>query len=117
MIYKNGRWYTYEKPTLTYWFGSIWFKSDIAKDVNKSQKDDIGLTFKATSSLSGDISFNMLAHHDDKQTVLTFQMQYQAKEDEIITFKNSFAEYYGTQIELDGLQLIYQKGEWAVYNG
>ena len=117
LIYKNGKWYTYEKPTLTYWFSSIWFKSDIAKDVNKSQKDDIGLTFKATSSLSGDISFNMLAHHDDEQTVLTFQMQYQAKEDEIITFKNSFAEYYGTQIELDGLQLIYQKGEWAVYNG
>lgn len=113
LIYKNGRWYTYEKPTLTYWFGNIWFKTDIAKDTNA----DLTLTFKATSSVSENISFNILAHHADDQSVLAFQMQYQAQEGEIITFKNSFAEYYGTQIELDGLQLIYQNGAWAVYNG
>ena len=112
LIYKNGRWYTYEKPTLTYWFGSIWFKTDIAKDTNA----DLTLTFKATSSVSENISFNILAHHTNLP-VLAFQMQYQAQEGEIITFKNSFAEYYGTQIELDGLQLIYQNGAWAVYNG
>ncbi len=113
LIYKNGRWYTYEKPTLTYWFGSIWFKTDIAKDTNA----DLTLTFTATSSVSGNISFSLLAHHPGGEEVLAFRTDYKATEGEIITFKNSFAEYYGTQIELDGLQLIYQNGAWAVYNG
>ena len=113
MIYKNGKWYVLEKPTLTYWFGGIWFTTDIPKDTNA----DLILTFNATSSVSGNISCNMLAHHPGELEVLAFQMQYKAKENEIITFNNSVAEYYGKMFLLDGLQLIYQDGKWAVYNG
>ena len=120
LIYKGGRWYVLEKPTLTYWFVQndkyTFFKTDIAKGA-KTDKDDITLTFTATSSVSGNISFSLLAHHPGGEEVLAFRTDYKATEGEIITFKNSFAEYYGTQIELDGLQLIYQNGAWAVYNG
>lgn len=113
MIYKDGKWYVLEKTTLTSWFDPVWFKTDIAKDT----KADVGITFNATSSVSGNISCNMLAHHPGELEVLAFRIDYQAQEGEIITFNNSVAEYYGKMFLLDGLQLIYQKGAWAVYNG
>lgn len=113
MIYKDGKWYVLEKTTLTYWCNDTFFKTGIAKDVNA----DVGITFNATSSVSGNISCNMLAHHPGELEVLAFRIDYQAQEGEIITFNNSVAEYYGKMFLLDGLQLIYQKGAWAVYNG
>ena len=59
----------------------------------------------------------MLAHHPGELEVLAFRIDYQAQVGEIITFNNSVAEYYGRLFLLDGLQLIYQNGAWAVYNG
>ncbi len=112
IVYK-GEWYVLEKTTLTYWCNDTFFKTGIAKDANA----DVGITFNATSSVSGNISCNMLAHHPDELEVLAFRIDYQAQEGEIITFNNSVAKYYGKMFLLDGLQLIYQKGKWAVYNG
>ena len=115
LIYKGGQWYVPEKMTLTAWpgAGATWFKTDIAKDTNA----DVGVTFNASSSVSGDISFSGLMHHPDGQFVLALRVDYTAQEGEIITFNNSFAEYYGKFFLLDGVKLIYQKGAWAVYNG
>ena len=115
LIYKGGQWYVPEKMTLTAWpgAGATWFKTDIAKDTNA----DVGVTFNASSSVSGDISFSGLMHHPDGQFVLALRVDYTAQEGEIITFNNSFAEYYGKFFLLDGVKLIYQNGAWAVYNG
>ncbi len=113
IVYKGGKWNVTEKMALTYWFGDVWFKTDIAKDTNA----DVGVTFNASSSVSGDISFGGLIHHPDGQSVLALRVDYTAQEGEIITFNNSFAEYYGKIIELDGVKLIYKNGAWAVYNG
>ena len=113
IVYKGGKWNVTEKMALTYWFGDVWFKTDIAKDTNA----DVGVTFNALSSVSGDISFGGLIHHPDGQSVLALRVDYTAQEGEIITFNNSFAEYYGKIIELDGVKLIYKNGAWAVYNG
>ena len=113
IVYKGGKWNVTEKMALTYWFGNVWFKTDIAKDTNA----DVGVTFNASSSVSGDISFGGLIHHPDGQSVLALRVDYTAQEGEIITFNNSFAEYYGKIIELDGVKLIYKNGAWAVYNG
>lgn len=113
MIYKGGKWYVPEKTTLTYWFGDTWFKTGIAKDTNA----DVVVTFNASSSVSGNISFSGLIHHPGGESVLALRVDYTAQEGEIITFNNSVAEYYGKLFLLDGLQLIYQNGAWAVYNG
>lgn len=115
LIYKGGQWYVPEKMTLTAWpgAGSTWFKTDIAKDTNA----DVVVTFNASSSVSGNISFSGLIHHPDGESVLALRVDYTAQEGEIITFNNSVAEYYGKLFLLDGLQLIYQNGTWAVYNG
>ena len=113
IVYKGGKWNVTEKMALTYWFGDVWFKTDMAKDTNA----DVGVAFNASSSVSGDISFGGLIHHPDGQSVLALRVDYTAQEGEIITFNNSFAEYYGKIIELDGVKLIYKNGAWAVYNG
>ena len=113
LIYKGGKWYVPEKTTLTYWFGDTWFKTGIAKDTNA----DVVVTFNASSSVSGNISFSGLIHHPGGESVLALRVDYTAQEGEIITFNNSVAEYYGKLFLLDGLQLIYQNGAWAVYNG
>ena len=99
---------------LTSWrgAGANWFKTDMAKDTN----EDVTISFNATSSVSGNISFSVLAHHSGDLNVLAFRVEYQAQDDEIITFNDSTAKYYDKYLGIpDGMQLIYKNKQWCFF--
>ena len=125
LMYKNSQWYTVENIAITgVWFGNFMY-TDIEKGELTSSSDEI-LTFSAIASVNGNVSFQVLAHHPDGKEVVAFRIDYGTSEDsshsyvltegEIITFSNSIVAYRGRLIRLN-MQLIYQKGAWAVYNG
>ena len=125
LMYKNSKWYTVEDIAITGgWFGNFMY-TDIEKGELTSSADE-KLTFSAIASVNGNVSFQVLAHHPDGKEVVAFRIDYGTSEDsshsyvltegEIITFSNSIVAYRGRMIRLN-MQLIYQKGAWAVYNG
>ncbi len=125
LMYKNSQWYTVENIAITgVWFGNFMY-TDIEKGELTSSSDEI-LTFSAIASVNGNVSFQVLAHHPDGKEVVAFRIDYGTSEDsshsyvltegEIITFSNSIVAYRGRLIRLN-MQLIYQNGAWAVYNG
>lgn len=125
LMYKNSKWYTVENIAITgVWFGNFMY-TDIEKGELTSSSDEI-LTFSAIASVNGNVSFQVLAHHPDGKEVVAFRIDYGTSEDsshsyvltegEIITFSNSIVAYRGRMIRLN-MQLIYQNGAWAVYNG
>lgn len=125
LMYKNSQWYTVENIAITGgWFGNFMY-TDIEKGELTSSSDEI-LTFSAIASVNGNVSFQVLAHHPDGKEVVAFRIDYGTSEDsshsyvltegEIITFSNSIVAYRGRMIRLN-MQLIYQNGAWAVYNG
>ena len=125
LMYKNSQWYTVENIAITgVWFGNFMY-TDIEKGELTSSSDEI-LTFSAIASVNGNVSFQVLAHHPDGKEVVAFRIDYGTSEDsshsyvltegEIITFSNSIVAYRGRMIRLN-MQLIYQNGAWAVYNG
>lgn len=124
-MYKNSQWYTVEDIAITGgWFGNFMY-TDIEKGELTSSADE-KLTFSAIASVNGNVSFQVLAHHPDGKEVVAFRIDYGTSEDsshsyvltegEIITFSNSIVAYRGRMIRLN-MQLIYQNGAWAVYNG
>ena len=125
LMYKNSKWYTVEDIAITGgWFGNFMY-TDIEKGELTSSADE-KLTFSAIASVNGNVSFQVLAHHPDGKEVVAFRIDYGTSEDsshsyvltegEIITFSNSIVAYRGRMIRLN-MQLIYQNGAWAVYNG
>ncbi len=125
LMYKNSQWYTVEDIAITGgWFGNFMY-TDIEKGELTSSADE-KLTFSAIASVNGNVSFQVLAHHPDGKEVVAFRIDYGTSEDsshsyvltegEIITFSNSIVAYRGRMIRLN-MQLIYQNGAWAVYNG
>ena len=125
LMYKNSQWYTVENIAITgVWFGNFMY-TDIEKGELTSSADE-KLTFSAIASVNGNVSFQVLAHHPDGKEVVAFRIDYGTSEDsshsyvltegEIITFSNSIVAYRGRMIRLN-MQLIYQNGAWAVYNG
>ena len=125
LMYKNSQWYTVEDIAITGgWFGNFMY-TDIEKGELTSSADE-KLTFSAIASVNGNVSFQVLAHHPDGKEVVAFRIDYGTSEDsshsyvltegEIITFSNSIVAYRGRMIRLN-MQLIYQNGVWAVYNG
>ena len=125
LMYKNSQWYSVEDIAITGgWFGNFMY-TDIEKGELTSSADE-KLTFSAIASVNGNVSFQVLAHHPDGKEVVAFRIDYGTSEDsshsyvltegEIITFSNSIVAYRGRMIRLN-MQLIYQNGAWAVYNG
>ena len=125
LMYKDSQWYTVEDIAITGgWFGNFMY-TDIEKGELTSSSDE-KLTFSAIASVNGNVSFQVLAHHPDGKEVVAFRIDYGTSEDsshsyvltegEIITFSNSIVAYRGRMIRLN-MQLIYQNGAWAVYNG
>ena len=125
LMYKNSQWYTVEDIAITGgWFGNFMY-TDIEKGELTSSADE-KLTFSAIASVNGNVSFQVLAHHPDGKEVVAFRIDYGTSEysshsyvlteGEIITFSNSIVAYRGRMIRLN-MQLIYQNGAWAVYNG
>ena len=123
--YKGGKWYVAKTVAITdLWFGNF-MNTDIAKGDLTSSSDE-RLTFSATSTVHGDVSFQVLAHHPDGREFVAFRIDYGTSEDsshsyaltegDIITFDNAIVDYRGGVIRLN-MKLIYQNGAWAVYNG
>ena len=123
--YKGGNWHVAKTVAITdLWFNNF-MNTDIAKGDLTSSSDEI-LTFSATSSVNGDVSFQVLAHHPDGREFVAFRIDYGTSEDsshsyaltegDIITFDNAIVDYCGGVIRLS-MKLIYKNGAWAVYNG
>ena len=123
--YKGGKWHVAKTVAITgLWFGNF-MNTDIAKGDLTSSSDE-RLTFSATSTVHGDVSFQVLAHHPDGREFVAFRIDYGTAEDkehnytltegDIITFDNAIVDYRGGVIRLN-MKLIYQNGAWAVYNG
>ena len=123
--YKGGKWHVAKTVAITgLWFGNF-MNTDIAKGDLTSSSDE-RLTFSATSTVHGDVSFQVLAHHPDGREFVAFRIDYGTSEDsshsyaltegDIITFDNAIVDYHGGVIRLN-MKLIYQNGKWAVYNG
>ena len=123
--YKGGQWYVAKTVAITgLWFGNF-MDTDIAKG-DLTPSSDETLTFSAASTVHGDVSFQVLAHHPDKREFVAFRIDYGTSEDsshsyaltegDIITFDNAIADYRGGVIRLN-MKLIYKNGAWAVYNG
>ena len=123
--YKNGQWHVAKTVAITgLWFGNF-MNTDIAKGELTSSSDE-RLTFSATSTVHGDVSFQVLAHHPDGREFVAFRIDYGTSEDsshsyaltegDIITFDNAIVDYRGGVIRLN-MKLIYKNGAWAVYNG
>lgn len=123
--YKNGQWYVAKTVAITdLWFGNF-MNTDIAKG-NLTPSSDETLTFSATSTVHGDVLFQVLAHHPGGREFVAFRIDYGTAEDkehnytltegDIITFDNAIVDYRGGVIRLN-MKLIYQNGAWAVYNG
>ena len=123
--YKGGKWHVAKTVAITgLWFGNF-MNTDIAKGDLTSSSDE-RLTFSATSTVHGDVSFQVLAHHPDGREFVAFRIDYGTSEDsshsyaltegDIITFDNAIVDYHGGVIRLN-MKLIYKNGAWAVYKG
>ena len=125
--YKGGKWYVAKTVTITGVYWANFMYTDIAKGELTDSSDEV-ITFSATSTVNGDVSFRVYAHHSGDANVSTvlFRIDYGTADDgehnytltegDIITFDNAVADYHGGVIRLN-MKLIYQNGAWAVYNG
>lgn len=125
MIYKGGKWYVAKTAAITGVYYNNFMKTDIAKGDFTSTSDEI-LTFSATSTVNGDVSFQVLAHHPDGEEFVLFRIDYGTSDDynnsyvltegDIITFDNAVVGFHGS-LMIFNMKLIYTNGAWAVYNG
>lgn len=107
MIYKGGKWYVAKTAAITGVWYSNFMKTDIAKGDFTSNSDEI-LTFSATSSVNGAVSFQVLAHHPGEAEFVLFRIDYGTSDDynnsyvltegDIITFDNAVVDFHGINI-------------------
>ena len=94
--------------TLSSWFGSYLY-TDITVPAPESDQPGVAITFKATSSKTGEeVDFPVSAFRANGKDKLVFQVNYSGSMSEVITFNDAVAVYNGEYLGIkDGTMLLH----------